>query len=38
MQSRKAGMQSKEKLSLGSLLVTIVLANVLVLIYAAPYA
>jgi hypothetical protein len=38
MRNSKAGMQSKDKLSLGSLLVTIVLANVLVLIYAAPYA
>ncbi len=38
MQKSKQLTEAREKVSLGAMLLTIVIANVLVLVYLAPYA
>jgi hypothetical protein len=38
MQKTKRGMEGKERMSFGGLMLTIVIANALVLVYALPYA
>jgi hypothetical protein len=38
MQKTKRGMNGQERISFGSLMLTIVIANALVLVYALPYA
>ena len=38
MEKRKSGMNGQERISFASLMLTIVIANALVLIYAVPYA